>query len=81
MDRQIETGLGGDKLFTWAADQADAIRVASAHMGVPQPLLAARYTGLTRPGSYDIEGNPIDGETESVGTSMRRYAVTPKAGK
>ena len=79
IERDVQMGLGGDRVHLWATDADDAKGVASRVLGIPVHLVEAHWSGLTRPGSYDIEGNPIDGETENTGRSMRRYTV--KAGK
>ena len=81
MDRETNSGLDGQTLFTWGTTAQDAIAMAAKIMDLPTDWLNARYTGLTRPGSYDYDGNAIDGYKEATGNTLRRYAVTMKEGK
>jgi len=67
--------------YVWDTTPVRAIAQVSRHLkklvGNDVPL-TAKWTGLTRPGSYDYEGNAIDGYKENVGTTLRRYRVDVK---
>ena len=78
MERDTRYGLDGTTVYTWATTPKDATATAAAFTGIPKTFLQARYTGHLRPGGYEME---YEGNTEIVGDSHRRYAVTGKDSK
>lgn len=80
LDREVRMNLGGDGVHLWATDETDARSIASRVLVIDPKLLKAHWSGLTRPGSYDIDGSDLDGTlSENTGATLRRYTV--KAGK
>ena len=64
-------------LFVWATDAGEAQRQAAAYYldtyGVHVEAFTTRYTGHTRPGSYDYTMDTGGNVTEATGRSLRRY--------
>jgi len=44
------------------------------------PKLVVTWVRVTRPGSYDWNGNAVDGYKDSVDTTLRRYRVDIQVG-
>lgn len=64
--------------YVWAptptAARAKVNQFLKKHGVGPVPLKVISK-GLTRPGSYDYEGNAVDGYKENIGTTTYRYRV------
>jgi len=75
METETRYGLDGTTVYVWGDTKDQAISKASAFTGIPQLMLAANRTGLVRPGTYEMAFD----DTEMVGNTLRRYAVTGKA--
>ena len=78
MERETRYGLDGTTVYTWATDPKAAVAEAASYTGIPRMLLAARHTGLTRPGGYSMDTAT---QSEIIDDTYRRYAVKGKASK
>lgn len=73
-----------NRIYVWATSVKDARSQALAELRErghkpPFPEFDVHITGLTRPGSYDIDIKAGYGEfAEVVGATSRRYACDPR---